>query len=778
MTITTQAETHDDTDLGTLRRIADRVLWLAAAIVDAANAGRPNDTGVKVGGHQASSASMVDIMVALWYSELRSTDRVSVKPHASPVLHAITYLLGDLDASYLPRLRELGGLQSYPSRTKDPDSPDFSTGSVGLGATAPLWAAMAHRYTRSHFEDTPPAGRFIGLLGDAELDEGAIWEAIADPSVSQLGELTWIVDLNRQSLDRVVPDMQIHRLQEMFRAAGWQVVTLKWGRTLTALFEQAGGEALRRRLELMSNEEYQRLLRSAGDDLVQRVIGPDPEPGLAELVRSLPGAELAAAVRDLGGHDLGLLVDTYRDLADDRPSVVFAYTVKGRGLPTEGHPNNHSALLTTDQMTALAASCGADPDHRWQAFPEDSAAGLVCRERQAALARPPVPEVAELAVPTTLARDYRTTMSTQAAFGRFLTDLQRAVPDVAARVVTTSPDVASSTNMGGWINKTGVWSVSDRKDWFADDRERMLRWSEAPTGQHIELGIAEVNLVGLLSELGATWSRWGQRLLPIATIYDPFIARALEPWSYGIYAGGQSILVGTPSGVTLAPEGGAHQSITTPSIGLEQPGCIAWEPAFAQDLEWCLLESMGKVGVPGGTSVYFRLSTRPVDQTLARVPQDLGARERRRQHAVAGGYRLTQHDPAKEQVTLVGVGAMMTEVMEAARLLDEQGVVAGVVCLTSPDLLFRSFSARGSVATRERSDISDVLFPRSAGTPLVTVLDGHPHTLAFLAGLRGDPIRCLGVQDFGQSSSLPDAYRLHGIDAASVVDAALSLLGR
>jgi pyruvate dehydrogenase E1 component len=772
------ADRHDDTDVKTLRQIADRVLWLSAAIVDAANAGRPNDTGVKVGGHQASSASMVDLMVALWYSELRSTDRVSVKPHASPVLHAINYLLGDLDASYLTRLRELGGLQSYPSRTKDPDTPDFSTGSVGLGATAPLWAAVAHRYSRSHFQDTPPAGRFIGLLGDAELDEGAIWEAIADPNVSQLGELTWIIDLNRQSLDRVVPDMQIQRLQEMFRAAGWQVITLKWGRTISTLFEQEGGDALRRRLELMANEEYQRLLRSEGEDLAQRVIGSAPEPGLRELVSSLPEAELMAAVRDLGGHDLGLLVDTYRELADDRPSVVFAYTLKGRGLPTEGHPSNHSALLNAQQMAALAQTCGAHLDDPWQRFPLDSAAGLACTERQQALARPPVPGVAELEVPATLARDYKSTMSTQAAFGRFLTDLQRAVPDVAARVVTTSPDVASSTNVGGWINKTGVWSVSDRKDWFADDRERMLRWSETSTGQHIELGIAEVNLVGLLSELGATWSRWGERLLPIATIYDPFIARALEPWSYGIYAGGQSILVGTPSGVTLAPEGGAHQSITTPSIGLEQPGCIAWEPAFAQDLEWCMLESMSKVGVPGGTSAYFRLSTRPVDQTMAQVPQEPVARERRRQHAVAGGYRLTRHAAGDEQVTLVGVGAMMTEVVEAARLLDEQGIVAGVVCLTSPDLLFRSFSVRGSVSTQARSDIADVLFPQHNRAPLVTVLDGHPHTLAFLAGLRGDPIRCLGVREFGQSSSLPDAYRLHGIDAASVVDAALSLLGR
>jgi pyruvate dehydrogenase E1 component len=157
---------------------------------------------------------------------------------------------------------------------------------------------------------------------------------------------------------------------------------------------------------------------------------------------------------------------------------------------------------------------------------------------------------------------------------------------VASRVVTVSPDVGTSTNLGGWINKAGIWAPGDRIDWFADDTDTLVRWRETDHGRHIELGIAEVNLVGLLGELGATWSRDGQPLLHVGTIYDPFVSRALEPWSFGIYAGGQSILVGTPSGVTLGPEGGAHQSVITPSIGIEQPGCVAYEPAFGQDLEW------------------------------------------------------------------------------------------------------------------------------------------------------------------------------------------------
>ena len=778
-------------ELDVLAEVSRRVLWLSTAIVDAANAGRPDESGLKVGGHQASSASMVDLMVALWFSELTSVDRVSVKPHASPVLHAINYLLGDLDRSYLPTLRARGGLQSYPSRLKDPDTVDFSTGSVGIGATAPLWAALAHRYLRSHRSDTPKAGRFISLLGDAELDEGAIWEAVADPNVAKLGELLWVVDLNRQSLDRVVPDIQIQRLTGMFGAAGWQVVTLKWGRRISELFARPGGELLRARLEEMPNEEYQRMLRVPASEVAGRILGARPsydaagadrtERDLAALLRSMPSEDLAEAVRDLGGHDLALLVDTVRSADTHRPTVVFAYTVKGRGLPTEGHPNNHSALLTAEQMSRLAQSCGTDPEDPWATFAPDSAAARLCRSRAAQLHRErPSREArrpAELEAPVSLGHDHRRPISTQAALGRLLSDLPRDAPDVASRVVTCSPDVASSTNLGGWINKTGVWSVRDRRDWFADDPERVLRWSEASSGQHIELGIAEVNLVGLLSELGATWSRWEQPLIPIATLYDPFVTRALEPWSYGIYAGGQSILVGTPSGVTLAAEGGAHQSLTTPSIGLEQPGCIAWEPAFAHDLEWCMLAAMARVGRPDGTSSYFRLSTRPIDPALAEVPDDPDLRERRRQQAVAGGYRLpAPHRGEDEQVTLVGVGAIMPEVLAAARTLREHGIRAGVVCLTSPDLVFRSLLQRGSRRSGAGSDILAELFPAECPTPLVTVQDGHPHTLAFLAGARGDRIRSLGVTEFGQSSSLADAHRLHGIDTPAIVDAALTLL--
>nr|MBA3604741.1 pyruvate dehydrogenase [Acidimicrobiia bacterium] len=244
--------------LDVLERIQQRVLWLAVRIVDSANRDRPAGE-IKVGGHQASSASMVGIMTALWFAHLGGEDKVAVKPHASPVYHAIKYLTGELDGSYLTRLRARGGLQAYPSRTKDPDVFDFSTGSVGLGVVAPLFAAATRRYVEAgrRADAVDPPARFVALAGDAELDEGNIWEAITDPALHGLGNVMWIVDTNRQSLDRVVPDQKIKKLMEFFAGAGWHVVEAKYGRLLTAAFERPGGDALRRHIDDMSNEEYQ-----------------------------------------------------------------------------------------------------------------------------------------------------------------------------------------------------------------------------------------------------------------------------------------------------------------------------------------------------------------------------------------------------------------------------------------------------------------------------------------------------------------------------------------
>jgi len=762
--------------LEVLDRAQQRVLWLAVSMIHHANTVRAKGSEVKVGGHQASSASMASIMTALYLEHLKAGDQVSVKPHASPVLHAINYLLGRLDQHYLTELRAYGGLQSYPSRTKDPDPVDFSTGSVGIGATASIWSAIAQRYLSTHFEH-PGTGRHIALVGDAELDEGPVWEALMDPIVPRLGEVLWIVDLNRQSLDRVVPGIAASRIKDMFAAAGWNTITLKYGSRLRELFAREDGELLERRIDEMSNEEYQHLLRLPAAEVRPALAGPGQAGNaITRLLAHLDDESVAASLRNLGGHDLGDLLEAFAeaDRVADRPSVILAYTIKAWRLPTEGHPGNHSALLSADQWRQLGLDLGADPDDPWAPFAAGSPELELCSEAAGRLVGPELEPKPLVKPPAELGTIHRGSVSTQQALGRFLLDLSRIAPEVSARVVTVSPDVASSTNLGGWINRVGMWHVDEHADWFEHDRATLLHWAQSRKGQHIELGIAEVNLVGLLSELGLTWSRDGQALLPIGTLYDPFVGRALEPWSFGIYAGGQSILVGTPSGVTLAPEGGAHQSVITPSIGLEQPRCTAWEPAFAQDLEWAMLDALAHLGSAQGTSAYFRLSTRPVDQSLANLPEDEGGRIRRRRAVLSGGYRLREA-AQRPMVCLVGMGVVMAEVVAAASALEADGVACDVVCITSADLLFRATQARRGLSSWPVAPL-EALFPEERAAPMVAVLDGHPHTLSFLGTINSTPITCLGVSDFGQAGDVDDLYKHFGIDTSTIIGAAWDLL--
>jgi len=209
-------------------------------------------------------------------------------------------------------------------------------------------------------------------------------------------------------------------------------------------------------------------------------------------------------------------------------------------------------------------------------------------------------------------------------------------------------------------------------------------------------------------------------------------------------------------------------------VGLEQPRCVAWEPAFGQDLEWTLLHALSRLGRPDGGSAYFRLTTRPIDQALAAVPDDPDERERRRTSALGGGYvlRTAARRPA---ITVVAVGAVLPEAIAAAEELEDGGISCDVICLTSPDLIFRALQARRGLADGEHA-ILDELFGAERAAPIVSVLDGHPHTLSFLSAIRCVPIACLGVSDFGQSGDVADLYRYFGIDTDTIVGAALDLL--
>ncbi len=763
-------------DLEVLERIERRVLWIATRIIDVANRRDAGPGSVKVGGHQASSASMVSIMTALWFAHINGDDKVAIKPHASPVYHAIKYLTGELDRSYLTRLRQLGGLQAYPSRTKDPDVADFSTGSVGLGAVAPLFSALTRRYLDTHGTSNGPA-RFIATVGDAELDEGNIWEAIADPVTHGLGNFTMVVDLNRQSLDRVIPDIAAVRLQRFFAEAGWHVAEAKYGRRLTALFSERYGDAVRAHIDALSNESYQSLFALDPPALRTKFLA-GADSAVRRLASQYCDEDLAALVTDLGGHDLGLLVDTFGrcDAETNRPSVVFAYTIKGWGLPMAGDPMNHAALLTPDQIDAFRSELGLDAETEFDRFDPESPEGRRCASVGSEINNPAIPDPRPV-LPIPIAAGPMTVrgrVSTQESFGRVLARLAD-VDEVGPRIVTTAPDVSISTNLGGWINKRGVYAPTVRDDHGGGDR--LLRWAPQPGGQHIELGISEMNLFMLLGQLGLAHDHHGHHLLPIGTVYDPFVLRGLDAFVYSLYNDARFVVAGTPSGVTLAPEGGAHQSTITPSVGLELPNLVASEPAFATEVDWLLCHALAQLGDPEGSSSYLRLSTRPIDQgPFADVLGRLGESELRRQ-VLAGGYRL-RASPSSDRpgVTIVTTGVMVVEALEAATILDDEGVDTTVVLLTSPDVVYRSWQRRSVTPGGPPCHLHELVPVDERNRPVVSVHDASSHALSWIGSALETRQSALGVDRFGESGTIADLHHVTGISADHVVNAALIAL--
>lgn len=555
-----------------LRELERKILWLSSWMIHQANHERDSRDGLKVGGHQASSASCATILTALYLSVLRPQDRIAVKPHASPIYHAIQYLLGRQEQGKLERFRALGGAQSYPSRTKDADDVDFSTGSVGLGVAMTTFASIAQDYLRLK-EMVPthrPAGRMVAVVGDAELDEGNVFEAMLEGWKHDVRNLWWIIDYNRQSLDSVVSDRLFMRIDGIFQSMGWRVVTLKYGKKLEAAFKRPDGAALRDWIDACPNQLYSALVFKGGEawrPRLERDIGH--LPGIRALLDELDDDALGVLMTNLAGHDIEAVLEAFEAVTDDLPTCFIAYTVKGFGLPFAGHKDNHSGLMNRDQMAGFKKANRIADGQEWDHFAGLDLPAPVLKEF---LARVPFAregfrrfEDQSVPVPDALPVPTAQRMSTQEGFGRMLSELAAGESQLAERIVTTSPDVTVSTNLGGWVNRRGIFDRSERHDIFRDEKVvSAQRWAMGPSGQHVELGIAEHNLFLTLAAFGLTHSLYGRRLLPIGTLYDPFIMRGLDALNYACYQDARFMLVATPSGLTLAPEGGAHQSISTP----------------------------------------------------------------------------------------------------------------------------------------------------------------------------------------------------------------------
>ncbi len=779
-------------DAACLKSLEKKLLWLSCWMIHNANHLRPKSDGLKVGGHQASCASMVSIMTALYFSILRPRDRVAVKPHASPVFHAIQYLMGNQTLEKLQAFRGYGGAQSYPSRTKDIDDVDFSTGSVGLGVAMTAFASMIQDYVRAKpWAPDGPEGRMIALVGDAELDEGNVYECLQEGWKHGLRNTWWIVDYNRQSLDGVVREGLSERIEAIFSAFGWEVVRLKHGALQRAAFAEEGGNRLRQWIDSCPNQLYSALTFQGGGAWRQRLQDELGDQGpFTALLDRRSDDELQTLMSNLGGHCLETLVEAFEAVDHDRPIVFITYTIKGWNTPLAGHKDNHAGLMNLPQMDDFRAQVGVGEGQEW-----DAHAGLSVSPERMDRFLAAVPFFAEgtrrfndETVPTPGPQFLKDdTLSTQAGFGKIMDSMAREKAPLAERIVTTSPDVTVSTNLGGWVNRRGLFAREEIADTFRDERvPSAQKWRFSREGQHLELGIAEMNLFLLLGAAGLSHSLFGTRLLPVGTLYDPFISRGLDALNYACYQDARFLLVATPSGVTLAPEGGAHQSVASPLIGMSQDGLASFEPAYLDELaiimDWAF-DYMQRDGEAvhdertwlrdeTGGSVYLRLSTRPIEQP-ARREGDAFAEQ-----VIDGAYWWRAPGPNAE-VIIAYQGCTAPEAIEAAGRIGEDRRDIGVLAVTSSDRLNAGWHAamrarkRGNAGAMSHAE--RLLSQAPPHCTLITVIDGHPATLAWLGGVVGHRTVALGVEHFGQTGTIDDLYLHFGIDADSIVAAASNI---
>lgn len=781
-----------DPRLPYLADLERRILWLASWMIHNANHIRPAGE-VKVGGHQASSASMATILTALYFGALRPQDRVAVKPHASPVFHAIQYLAGNQTREKLENFRGYKGAQSYPSRTKDSDDVDFSTGSVGLGVAQTLFSSLVQDYVKAHgWMKDRPEGRMISLIGDAEMDEGNIYEALIEGWKHGLRNTWWIVDYNRQSLDAVVREGLWEKFETMFRNFGWDVVIVKHGALQTAAFAEPGGAILRDWIDRCPNQLYSALTFQGGAAWRRRLLDEIGDQGpVTALIERRTDDGLSALMGNLGGHDMPSLLEAFEGAdGHDRPTLFICYTIKGFSLPLAGHKDNHAGLLTPSQMEGFRAAAGVRPGHEWekwegaalpaadlQRFVDETPFFKAGRRRHSA---PAVPVPEKLDFPDPAGKP----ISTQMGFGQILNEIARGDSVLASRIVTTAPDVTVSTNLGPWVNRRGLFARDSLADTFKAERiPSTYTWEFSPRGQHLELGIAESNLFLALSAFGLSHSINGERLLPIGTVYDPFILRAADQLNYACYQDARFMLVATPSGVTLAPEGGAHQSIGTPLVGMAQDGLCSFEPAFLDELAVMMRFGFDYMQRDGdsdpdertwlrdqtGGSLYLRLTTRPVEQPNRQMTAEL------QRDIVDGGYWMRRPGP-NASVVIAYTGALAPEAIEAVGLMGEDRRDIGLLAVTSADRLNAGWTA--AQRARERglvhalSHIERLLDDVPSHAALVTLIDGHPATLAWLGAVQGHRTRSLGVEHFGQTGSIAELYRHYGIDAPGIMRAA------
>ncbi len=757
-----------------LKTLEKKVAWFSTWMIHHANFIRDKNVAVKVGGHQASSASVVSILVLLYFKILDSYDRVAVKPHASPVYHSIQYLLGKQTKDNLHNFRNFGGAQAYPSRTKDQDDVDFSTGSVGLGGAMTIFASLIQDYIHDHglAKKNIPKGRMVALFGDAELDEGNVYEALLEGAKHNIRNCWWIIDYNRQSLDAIVSDRLFEKIIDLFKLMNWRVITLKYGKEQMKLNQIPEGDKILKWINDCPNELFSALTFKGGDAWRAAILSDLGEnKGVKAILKSYNDENLQALMTNLAGHDLISLDEAFMEASkDDIPTCFICYTIKGYGLPLAGHKDNHSGLINIPQFTKYQKSMNIKKGFEWEKLEGTDLTKIEFDDF-----------ILNNSFNKTIKRKFKDKninqekivfeyekdnlkISTQEAFGKVLNDLGKKNSEFSSRLLTTSPDVTVSTNLGGWVNQKEIYDRLLKKDTFKEQKVLSAqKWNFSPSGQHIELGIAENNLFLLLAAAGISDLLFGVKLIPIGTIYDTFIARGLDALNYATYVEGKFLLVGTPSGVSLSPEGGAHQSISTPLIGIGQPGIIYMEPSFADELVIMMDWAFRSILKEKGESVYLRLSTKKINQKRREINSSL------EKDIIKGAYWYIPPPPRLDLI-IAYTGVVVTEVIECIEQINEDGVEVGIISITSPDMLYRNWKSVSTGNEAKLSHIEEVLKGIPKNIPIITILDGHPASLSWIGSVFGHKVYALGTDKFGQSSNIEDIYEYMEISASAIMN--------
>ena len=849
----------------------------------------------KVGGHASASSSALHILGALHLFVRKGYDFICNKPHASPTDHAFHYLLDLFFNSDGTKLNEreknkaMMGLRAFASdqyphvfqsyhSVFDPDHHNFlPSGTVGIPPVHAGYLALAYRFARKHGYKVPEA-HFWCVMGDSEFREGSLFEATPDFAEREIGHLTWILDYNRQSLDghrmtnkEVMGGTDSDRIEKTMSANGWEVIQVRHGQKRQALFEEKGGEKFQKFLEEeLSDYALQALLlikdpKQLKKEVVKRY------SYLKDFLEKISDQTLHECLRDFGGHNPDVLIRAFNQSKENnrKPTIVIAHTLKGWGLQMEALQGNHSSLPDKKEMEELQKKQGLDEKTLFAGFSSDSDEGKFLKKRGDEIYRE-MQEQFELkkqnqrffneqinkseSLPKSLDINLKLASypHTQWMLGQCTAKLTRIANTkgdskkplnekekkwlLASQMLTTmAPDVGTSTNlnpsMDGKIFSAPVTEDLESEYGVKDSKVPDLIPDEENSDRFVRFEITEANTMSCMGSYGRMRDILGIPILPLMTVYDFFLKRALDQLFYNLYWGSSFILVGTPSGITLSPEGAQHGW----KSDIQIPNQIIWEPSFCQEMDWILSESIKRHLTNdnrGRSGVIIRGVTRGIDQKLLlkhlkrqvryKKTQTLMAlkdypvqgvvdestvdslpeteiMESLRQDVLRGAYYLVDYrgyadyDPGDNVVHIFSMGALVTEALEASEKLLEKGVYANVIVVTSPDLLVGNLACENNYSylkedlkitgdmylqpsPDERTSKGEIVTQAVQRIPCVSVHDGEPGLLDNIGSIVGVRHETLAVRKHSKCGRPVDIYGYHGIDAKAVVKACWKVL--